>query len=303
MFLGININGQTWIGNMITKPMLAGTVDDISTLHYPLFASPKIDGIRVLTLYQNIVKSHSMDQGGINAYTYSRINEEFKLLKNLQMRSMLKTLPAGLDGELLTLDNAGAPNTFNDCQSKVMSKSVTSAFQYLIFDYLPNQQTHVPFLQRMELLSKLELPFFCSLLPQTYVKDADELELYESQIVEAGYEGVMLKAIDAPYKQGRSTLREGYLLKLKRFEDAEAELIGAEELVREHHNESTGMLGALQCRYNDVLFSIGTGFTEQQRKMFWLARHKLPKHVTFKYQKYGTKDAPRSPVFKAFVLE
>lgn len=279
---------------MITKPMLAGTADDISTLHYPLFASPKIDGIRVLTL----------ELEAKNAYTYSRINEEFKILKNLGMRSLLKMLPAGLDGEIVTLDNTGNVNTFNDIQSKVMSKSVNSPFQYLIFDYLPNQQTHVPFHARMELLSKLvELPFFCSLLPQTYIKEAEELELYEAQVVEAGYEGVMIRKVDAPYKQGRSTLNEGYLLKLKRFEDAECEVVGVEELVREHHNESTGLLGALVCRYNDVMFNIGTGFTDLQRKSFWIARNKLPSHCTFKFQRCGMKDAPRSPVFKAFVLE
>lgn len=277
--------------------MLAATVDDITKLCYPLYASPKIDGIRCLILQQDEFTANK------NAFTYSRINESFKLLKNLGMRSLLKMLPHGLDGELVTLDNTGNANTFNDIQSKVMSKSVNSPFQYLIFDYLPNQQTQVPYLERCTFLSKLDLPFFCSLLPQTRVDSVEQLEEYESNVIEAGYEGVMIRKIDAPYKQGRSTINEGYLMKLKRFIDAEAEVIGAEELVREHHNEHTGLLGALRCRYNDVLFNIGTGFTELQRKSFWLARNKLPKHVTFKYQKHGTKDAPRSPVFKSFVIE
>lgn len=275
---------------MITKPMLAGTIEDIHKLTYPLFASPKVDGIRCLVLNGN-------------AYTYSRLNQEFKLLKNQQMRSCLKTLPNGLDGELITIDNTGAPNTFNDIQSKVMSKAVNSPFQYLIFDYLPNQQTHVPFFERCKLLAVLDLPFFCSLLPQTRIDNITQLEEYETQIIAANYEGVMLRKMDASYKQGRSTLNEGYLLKLKRFEDAECEVVGAEELIREHHNESTGLLGALVCRYNDVMFNIGTGFTDLQRKSFWLTRNKLPSHCTFKFQRCGMKDAPRSPVFKAFVLE
>lgn len=286
---------------MITKPMLAGTVDDISTLKFPAFASPKVDGIRCLVL--EAYQPDSLAEIKKNAYTYSRINEEFKLLKNIQIRSCLKTLPRGLDGEIITLDNTGVSNTFSDIQSKVMSKSIKTAFQYLIFDYLPNEQTHVPYFERCKLLSALDLPFFCTLLPQTRLDSVEQLEEYEAQVIAGGYEGVMLRKIDAPYKQGRSTFNEGYLLKLKRFEDAEAEVIGAEELVREHHGEHTGMLGALQCRYNDVLFNIGTGFTDLQRKSFWMARHKLPKHCTFKYQKHGTKDAPRSPVFKAFVIE
>lgn len=280
---------------MITKPMLASNVEDISALHFPLFASPKVDGIRCLTLEGEKIPH--------NAYTYSRLNEEFKLLKNLGMRTLLKMLPNGLDGELVTLDNTGNVNTFNDIQSKIMSKNVHTPFQYLLFDYLPKQQTKVPYHERARLLNELDLPFFCNLLPQTYIKDVDELELYESQIVEVGYEGVMIRKTDGFYKEGRSTLTEGYLLKLKRFEDAEAEVVGFEELVREHHCEHTGLLGALVCRYNDVMFNIGTGFTEQQRRMFWVMREKLPKHVTFKFQRHGMKDAPRSPIFKCFVLE
>lgn len=275
---------------MITKPMLAGNCEDITKLKYPVFASPKIDGIRALTINSQ-------------AYTYSRINEKFKLVKNFMIRAMLKELPTGLDGELVTLDNTGAPNKFNDIQSKVMSKNVQTAFQYLVFDYMPGNSTSLPFFSRMELLSKLTLPFFVSLLPQIRIETAEHLELYEAQVVEQGYEGVMIRAIDGPYKQGRSTEREGYLLKLKRFEDAECEVIGFEELVREHTQEHTNMLGALQCRYNDVLFNIGTGFTDLQRKSFWAARFKLPTRATFKYQKHDMKDAPRIPVFKAFVID
>lgn len=275
---------------MITKPMLAGNCEDITKLKYPIFVSPKIDGIRALTINGN-------------AYTYSRINEKFKPLKNYMIRTLLKELPTGLDGELITLDTAGAANTFNDTQSKVMSKNVQTTFQYLVFDYLPSNSTTLPFFSRLELLSKLTLPFFVSLLPQTRLENAEQLELYEAQCVEQSYEGVMIRAINGPYKQGRSTLNEGYLLKLKRFEDAECEVIDVEELVREHHDEHTNMLGALVCKYNDVLFNIGTGFTDLQRKSFWAARFKLPKHATFKYQKHDMKNAPRMPVFKAFVIE
>lgn len=273
--------------------MLAATIEDISKLKYPIYASPKLDGIRCLTIDGN-------------AYTYSRLNEKFKLIVNRGIRSLLKTLPSGLDGELITLDNQGKHNKFNDVQSKVMSENVKATFQYLVFDYLPNEQCHVPFKHRIEQLVSLNIDaFFVSIIPQTLISSKDELEIYEESIVSTGYEGVMLRATHAPYKQSRSTLNEGYLLKLKRFTDAEATVVGFEELVREHTSEKTNMLGALICRScDDIMFNIGTGFTEWDRKWIWKGRVELEgKQVTFKYQKQRTIDKPISAVFLHFRLD
>src|SRR5690606_28483163 len=62
----------------------------------------------------------------------------------------------------------------------------------------------------------------------TQMERASDVLDYESTCLARGYEGVMLRDPDGPYKFGRSTLREGTLLKLKRFEDAEAVVIGFE---------------------------------------------------------------------------
>jgi DNA ligase-1 len=276
---------------MIIKPMLAATIKDVSKLTFPLLASPKLDGIRVLILDKQ-------------AYTYSRLNEKFKVLRNRFMRSLLKTLPNGLDGELMTFKEDGSYDTFNDAQSKIMSGDGEHKFEYCIFDCLPNQQCHVPFSTRIDLLNNLDIPFFCNLLTQTKIESLEQLETYEEETIRAGYEGVMLRLTGAPYKQGRSTLNEKYLMKLKRFVDAEAEVVGFEELVRENSSEKTNLMGALICKYNDTMFNIGTGFTDEQRKMIWLSRSQLEgKQVTFKFQSHGVKTAPRSPVFKSFRLE
>src|ERR1019366_8796365 len=105
----------------------------------------------------------------------------------------------------------------------------------------------------------------------------------------------MVRSLEGPYKMGRSTEREGYLLKIKRFEDGEAEVIGFEE--RMHNgNESTtnalgrtersshqenligrGDLGALivvgvNGTYKGVEFKIGTGFNDAERGVIWQYR-------------------------------
>ena len=54
------------------------------------------------------------------------------------------------------------------------------------------------------------------------IRDAAQLAAYEEKCLAEGYEGVMIRTPDSPYKCGRSTEREGWLLKIKRFEDDEA---------------------------------------------------------------------------------
>jgi DNA ligase-1 len=65
----------------------------------------------------------------------------------------------------------------------------------------------------------------------------EELLAYERWCLDRGYEGVMLRDPDGPYKFGRSTMREGSLIKLKRFEEAEAVVVGFEEEM-ENTNEA-----------------------------------------------------------------
>lgn len=80
------------------------------------------------------------------------------------------------------------------------------------------------------------------------------------------------------------------LLKVKRFEDAEATVIG--------HQSGTGrcagMCGAILCIEKDgTEFKIGSGFNDAQRR-------KPPKKgtvVTFKFQGRSTKGVPRFPIY------
>ena len=64
---------------------------------------------------------------------------------------------------------------------------------------------------------------------QKEIRTPEELAAYESKITDLGYEGLIIRDPFAPYKFGRSTVREGFLLKVKRFVDSEAVVIGIEE--------------------------------------------------------------------------
>ncbi len=79
-----------------------------------------------------------------------------------------------------------------------------------------------------------------------------------AEVVQAGGEGLVLRAADAPYRAGRSA----DMLKLKPLTDAEATVLAHEP----GKGRFAGQLGALHVRTDaGVAFKIGTGFNDAQR--------------------------------------
>jgi DNA ligase-1 len=153
------------------------------------------------------------------------------------------------------------------------------------------------------------------------VEEEVDLLNYEEDYLEQGYEGVMLRHPDGPYKHGRSTLKESWLLKLKRFSDSEAGVVGFQELMhnaneakenelgkkeRSHHKAGLvgrGVLGAftVQDLKTGVEFDIGTGFTQADREIYWAMRKDLVGAIVkYKFFPTGSKEKPRFPVFTGF---
>lgn len=274
---------------MIVKPMLAATVKDPDKLQFPLIATPKVDGIRAFTREGKL---------------FSRTG---KLIPNRYIQETLSSLlPSGVDGELVV------GSTFQQTSSGVMSREGTPNFLYYIFDKYGDE----PYLQRLVGLQDTSLPRPCQFLPYSVVMNPMDLLCYEQRVLQIGFEGVCLRKLDSPYKQGRSTLREGYLLKLKRFTDSEAWVEGVEELLhnnnplernelgyakRSSHQENkvgSGMMGKLLCKdcYSGVEFAVGTGFCEEERRHLWTSPP-LGRIIKYKSFKVGEKDKPRHPVF------
>ena len=294
------------------KPMLSGECTDITKLRYPVLVSPKLDGIRALVL---------------NGVLVSR---NLKPIPNveLQMRYGRREYE-GLDGELI----AGlptAPDCFRTTTSIVMSRDKNAAaVMFYAFDLLPDadnvSDSHHPF-QVRRLRIERDKPARLIMVPHVAVQDVDHLTALEEKWLAQGYEGLMVRDPQGPYKQGRSTEKEGWLLKLKRFADAEAEVIGVEEQMANnnaatkdnlgHTKRSThkanmagkGVLGALICRglngpYKGAEFNVGTGFDDATRKELWNNGDFLSlkgRIVKYRYFPSGSKDAPRFPVFIGF---
>lgn len=276
------------------KTMLAATYEPHLVLDYPLLASPKLDGIRAI-----LERSNKTDK----RILYSRT---LKPIPNLHIRNTVQNsnLPEGLDGELIV------GNNFQSVCSAIMSVDGEPNFTYHVFDYF-GDGINLPFAERYaklcDIVQRNGYPWLRH-VPHVLIRDKEELDMYEQAQLNAGYEGVMLRSLKGLYKYGKATQKSQTLLKVKRFKDAEAHVIGFQELMLEGSTASTQMLGALICRdqNNRWNFNVGSGFTENERYNIWLKRDSLMGAVlTYKYQNHGLKTdgKPRMPIFLRWKLD
>jgi DNA ligase-1 len=221
-----------------------------------------------------------------------------------------------VDGELIV------GNTFHESSSGVMTREGQPNFQFAMFDYVTGDLKRGFSKRYQDLIDMVKHSAFegkhFSIVAHELISCVDELKAYEEKVLAEGYEGVMLRSLSGPYKCGRSTLKEGFLLKLKRFMDSEARILGYEEQMHNTNEAKTdafgntersqaqsglipkGVLGTLIVRdlETDVEFKIGTGFDDSLRLNLWANRDSLVgKLVKYKYQPSGVKDAPRFPTF------
>ena len=324
---------------MITRPMLAATLKELSEIDTEprWLIQPKIDGIRCLIHPE-----------------YGVVSRSFKPIPNLHIQKALSPLigQAMLDGEITlnaepdTNENSVA-NGFNNVQSAVMSRYGVPKFVYNVFDVFSDPD--VPMRTRVNTLNQ-NYTAWIRIVPQirlvetrtlahgpqqiigqiepdtrkvTFKFDTVQmLQLMFSDYLSRGYEGMILRHPEGIYKSGRSTLRQGYLLKYKVFQTAEATVTGCEQLYvndatpeidafglqvrpqRTDERTPLPLLGALIVK-NDKwgTFNIGTGFDDTTRRALHVAHMRgelIGKVVEFKYQSVGMQDKPRFPVFLRF---
>lgn len=293
---------------MIKRPMLAAkaTDEELQALFkrgHPFLLSPKIDGIRALVVNGTLV------------------SRTMKPIRNYYTQQLFgRPELEGLDGELV-VGNPWDKNLMQQTSSGVMSYDGKPDVSYCVFD---NYLWEGAFFERLH-RAKLQTTEDINLIyvGHELVHSYEELLEKEQLALSQGYEGVMLRHPNGPYKQNRSTLREAYLVKVKRFEDSEATVIGADPLYRNLNSAeedergytkrsqskagkyADDLLGALLVRDNTtgIEFSVGSGFTEAQRRSLWAQGGTALVGRVIKYKSFknaGVKTAPRHPIFLGF---
>lgn len=301
----------------LTRPMLAAPTKktDWPNFQFPTLASAKIDGIRALCRLNPETGKPEL------------VSRTLKLIPNRATQERFARLEyVGLDGELVV----GLPtdkNLMQQTTSGVMSEDGDPDAKWYIFD---KWDMEGPYYRRAsvakELIDTAFPPGFEKTQPVIWVShyplvNLTHLEETEAKFVAAGFEGMMLRHPDGLYKQGRSTLKQQWLLKIKRFEDSEAVVIHCIEQLTNNNEattdergytkrsthaagkEAAGVLGSLTVRdlKSGIIFDVGTGFTAEQRRNLWEGRQYLTgKIITYKHFAVGVVDKPRFPTFKSF---
>lgn len=285
------------------KPLLASP-DLPDDLRFPLYASPKMDGIRGLIFGQE------------------PLSRSLKTIPNQFVQDFFANFDHdGLDGEFI-VGEPYAKDVYRKTMSAIMSEDGEPDFSFYAFDDISNPDA--PFHERHEkVLSHNGPGGRLVVLPQQLCVSLEELNAYEAQVLTLGYEGLVVRSPQGYYKFGRSTANEQIMLKVKRFTDSEARIIGMEEEMhnaneakknelgeteRSSHKENLvgkGRMGALIGEQLDtkIKFRIGTGFSAKERQWFWDNKDKLiggPEIIKFKYFEVGVKDLPRHSVYLGF---
>jgi DNA ligase-1 len=265
------------------KPMLAEKYQDWPEGYQPLFAQPKLDGIRCIA-----------NKDGL----WSRQGKPITAVPHIHavLADLFRHDPAiVLDGELY---NHELKDDFGEISSIVRKAKPTAddlekaerVMQYHVYD-MPSYDVRFA-LRSTELHNALGAFVDADWIVAVETQAAHgraQLDALYGRWLEEGYEGQMIR-LDAPYEQKRSK----HLLKRKEFQDAEFEVIQIEE----GQGNWSGVAKAVRCRLPDGrVFGAGIRGTRERAAELLHETHKV---VTVRFFALTPDGIPRFPVVTKF---
>jgi DNA ligase-1 len=188
------------------------------------------------------------------------------------------------NGELF-IDRGKFQDVVSICRKSVPNRADWSTVNFMVFDA---PSVSKPFADRVDAIDQ-ELVGCTWAKPHTHVicKGRNHLTAELDHILQLGGEGVMLRKPGELHKSGRTT----DLLKVKRFHDDDAIVIGTESGT----GRNAGRVGALNCldSTSGVAFKVGTDLKDSMRDN----PPTIGTVITYKYQEKTRDGKPRFPVF------
>jgi DNA ligase 1 len=240
----------------------------------------KLDGVRVLAVMTKTTTS-LYSRNGKPFENFPHVVESLDSIRN-RFAKFFGTHSHGfvLDGEIIG-------KSFQALMKQAQRKTdvETTDMVYSIFDIVPledfergfwNAQQH----KRLTVLEQYRAVFDstnCVRLMDGIEVDLDTAEghdvmhRYAEDAVEAGFEGIMIKDLDAPYECRRST----FWMKWKPVITVDLNIVGFEQGT----GRNADRLGAIICEGVDndrnIRVNVGSGLSDSNRDEYWLARNDL----------------------------
>lgn len=297
------------------KPLLGKDIKDKNSIKFPCYVSTKLDGIRC------IFKDGRMISRSLKEIKNKQLQEQFEILKLLTgVNEDGVDSEIILDGELYSHEL-----TFQEINSVVMShdKEVPESLKFHIFDIILDNNPEEPFKTRYEaIIDGFTRPEFKQLIivvQQTLIENHMDIQKEFERVLVDGYEGLIIRNLIGKYKFGRSTEKEGLLLKMKPFKTFDAKIIQVYERF-ENANESfknelgqstkrntkdakipTGIAAVFEVRYGENFFKVSLTGTEAFRKEIWENKESyIGKTIEYRAMMVGAKDVPRHAQYIRF---
>lgn len=248
-----------------------------SNISFPAIAQVKSDGMRIIV---------SIDSNGTVKYR-SRNGKEMDLYHLTGTLSNYKNIV--IDGEAVVFDKDGTildrktgNGILNSIRQGKASEEQVNSVGLLVWDLIGyndffSGKSEKPYKQRLNDLKKYVNLFGINnikVIDTKIVPDYSTAIKYYNECREKGEEGIIIKDIHSPYE----CKRVKYQIKMKAEETADLKIID----VQEGTGKYKGMLGALICETEDGLLkvSVGSGFTEEDRKVLWNEKNSLQGKIT-----------------------
>jgi DNA ligase-1 len=236
----------------------------------------KLDGVRVITIIQGN-KVEMFSRNGKQFHNFNHIITELEAV----IKDHPVPYPLVLDGEVMSA-------SFQDLMKQLQRKETVQNSDAVLhlFDTVPLDCFQAGFWDKPQHFRsaitkhwvedhKAALQHVTALEWETVDLDTPEGEQRFKDInaaaVAGGYEGVMIKDVDAPYECKRSHA----WLKAKPFIEVTLSITELEEGT----GRNEGRLGAMVCAGQDdgkdIRVNVGGGLTDEQRSTFWHTRDAL----------------------------
>ena len=240
----------------------------------------KLDGVRVLAVVN-----------GNSCTLYSRNGKVFENFPQIQqaVEDNRQAFQSGLNkGSRFVLDGEIVGESFQKLMREAHRKSdaQTTGMIYHVFDVIPlddfergywNAQQR----KRTEIIyqaqTRMDIDNDCMRAMPGLEVDLDTAEgqdimrRFATDAVAEGYEGIMIKDIEAPYECKRSS----FWMKWKPTITVDLEIVGFEQGT----GRNADRLGAIICEGEDsgrrIHVNVGSGLSDSDRDSYWAARHSL----------------------------
>jgi DNA ligase 1 len=257
---------------------LATSCEDRPEMQGEKRLEPKLDGVRVLMLCA------ISDDDNTMAVSYSRNGKVFDNFGHIesQVGNQMKWMSTILGTKSFFLDGEVVGKSFNELMRVARKKDGASAASdsvFHVFDIIPTvafNEGHwnAQLYKRLAWLDKIK-PCIDRMpnveYPDHLIVNLDtsegknQLERYARDCVNDGFEGIMIKAMDAPYICKRST----FWLKWKPVITVDLEIIELEQGT----GKNSGRLGAFVCEGVDhgkkISVNVGSGISDDERQEYW----------------------------------